>query len=170
MLNKSKNNSRNSVMLSTFKAITFTAITLFISDISVSAQIQNSDKKSEVSNNRSTSVETPQADPDSSTSSKVEVVSKRPFPFRGTIAKIDHEKRVIELQGKKSNRKMVLNKETKMIWHDEKADLTKAKVGQKVGGSCLRLSDGTYQLVMIRFGSKDWEEEADSSTKESDEG
>lgn len=168
MLTKSKNKRSNSVMLSTLKSLTFVALTLFISNINVSAQIQKSDTQSEISEKQSAPAETPQADLDSSTDSQVEVVSKRPFPFRGTIAKIDLEKKVIELKGKKSNRKMILNKETKMIWHDEKADLAKAKVGQQVGGSCLRLSDGTYQLVMIRFGPKDWEEEQSSSAQDSD--
>lgn len=168
MLNKSKNNKRSSSMLSAWQTLTFAAITLFVSNINVSAQIQKSDQKAEVSVKETAPVETSQADQDSSASSNVEVVSKRAFPFRGTIAKIDHEKKVIELKGKKSNRKMILNKDTKMIWHDEKADLSKAKVGQKVGGSCLRLSDGTYRLVMIRFGPKDWEEEQPSSAQDSE--
>lgn len=107
------------------------------------------------------------AETETETSEAIQIISKRPFPFRGTIAKVDLERKWIELKGKKTNRKMHITTETRMLWHGEKAQLSKAKVGESIGGSCLKLSDGTYRIVMVRFGPKDWENETVSATEKS---
>lgn len=108
-----------------------------------------------------------ESETETETSAEIQVVSKRPFPFRGTIAKVDLEKKWIELKGTKNNRKMVITTETRMLWHGEKADLSQAKVGESIGGSCVKLSDGTYRIIMVRFGPKDWENENVSATDNS---
>ncbi len=163
MLNINQINTRRSGFVPTLKTITLTAAFLIAFNINVSAQTQNSpDKETTIKSQSDPSKSLKDRSAAESPESAPEVVSKRPFPFRGSIAKVDREKKIIELKGKKSNRKMVFTEETRMLWHGAKADLSKAKVGQVVGGSCLRLSDGSYRLVMIRFGPKDWQESEDS--------
>ena len=156
-MNSTKINHRRGLIM---PAINWTTTALiccaFTANVFAQRQADTPQKTAQVSNEAETG-----------NSEEIQVVSKRPFPFRGTIAKVDLEKKWIELQGKKTNRKMHITNETRMLWHGEKAQLSKAKVGESIGGSCLKLSDGTYRIVMVRFGPKDWENETVSKTENS---
>ena len=154
-MNSTKTNHRRGLIM---PAINWTTAALvccvFTANVFAQRQADTAQKTEPPKNTAQVSAET-----ENKTSEETQVVSKRPFPFRGTIAKVDLEKKWIELKGTKNNRKMLITTETRMLWHGEKAQLSKAKVGESIGGSCLKLSDGTYRIVMVRFGPKDWENE-----------
>ena len=160
-MNSTKTNHRRGLIM---PAINWTTAALvccvFTANVFAQRQADTAQKTEPPKNTAQVSTEA-----ETGNSEEIQVVSKRPFPFRGTIAKVDLEKKWIELQGKKTNRKMLVTTETRMLWHGEKAQLSKAKVGESIGGSCLKLSDGTYRIVMVRFGPKDWENETVSTTE-----
>jgi len=72
--------------------------------------------------------------------------SERALPFNGTLKAVDKEAGTVLV----GNRTFKLTPETRYL----QGDLDAAKVGEKVGGSYQKASDGTLMVSSIRFGPK----------------
>lgn len=72
--------------------------------------------------------------------------SERTLPFNGTLKAVDKEAGTVVV----GNRTFKLTSETRYL----QGDLDAARVGEKVGGSYQKASDGTLMVRSIRFGPK----------------
>lgn len=77
------------------------------------------------------------------------------LPFRGTIHKIDEQKKMITLKGKTSTRTFQINSKTKLVMNGKKASFSQAKVGEIVGGYAERTDKKDHYLALsLRLGPK----------------
>jgi len=77
----------------------------------------------------------------------------RPIVFRGKILSVDQVNKTITLD-EKTQRKLEVNSETKMMKDGKPATLNEAVVGDDIAGRYTKNPDGTMVANTLRFGAK----------------
>lgn len=85
---------------------------------------------------------------------KPDAKAHRPTPFRGKIASVDTNTKILTV----GERKFLATPETKIVKAGKPATLADAVVGEEVGGAYRKSDDGKLQLVSLRLGAKSADE------------
>jgi hypothetical protein len=76
------------------------------------------------------------------------------YPFRGKVASYDAAAQALRLEGKTTQRVVLLTPQTRLMKQGQPALLDDLKPGEQVGGTLRKSSEGREEALLIRIGPK----------------
>jgi hypothetical protein len=76
------------------------------------------------------------------------------YPFRGKVASFDAASQALKLEGKTTQRVVLLTAQTRLMKQGQPALLDDLKPGEEVGGTLRKSSEGREEALLIRIGPK----------------
>jgi hypothetical protein len=76
------------------------------------------------------------------------------YPFRGKVASFDAAAQALKLEGKTTQRVVLLTAQTRLTKQGQPAVLEDLKPGEQVGGTLRKSPEGREEALLIRIGPK----------------